>query len=68
MGSDSEHYTDGTDDTRPSSMNSESNEETAVESDEEMEVEPDEAEPQVEVGSSSRLRNGITLGEQILRY
>ena len=33
-------------------MNSESDEETAVESDEETEVELDEAEPQVEVGSS----------------
>ena len=50
---------DGTDDTGSGSMNGESDEEETA-------VEPDEAEPQVEIDSSSRLRNGITLGEQIL--
>ena len=33
---------------------------------EEIEVEPDEAAPQVMVGSSGRLRSGTTLGEEIL--
>ena len=61
--SDSENYTEGTNDPGPDYTDGESNEEeTEFKRDEEVESDEEEMDSETKVGSSRRLRSGITLG------
>ena len=62
--SDSENYTEGTNDPGPGCTDGESDEEeTELKRDKEVEL---DAGSEIKVGSSRRLRSGITLGDEIL--
>ena len=65
--SDLENHTEGTNDPGPDCTDSESDEEeTEFKRDEEVESDEEEMDSEIKVGSSRRLRSGITLGDEIL--
>ena len=67
MESDSENYTEGTNDPGPDCTDGESDEEeTEFKRDEEVESDEEEMDSEIKVGSSRRLRSGIILGDEIL--
>ena len=64
--SNSENYTEGTNDPGPDCTDSESDEEETEFKRDEVESGEEEMDSEMKVGSSRRLRSGITLGDEIL--